>query len=223
MTSSQRISARRLALVFAATALLSGQSAQAVTLVTAQQVVDQFKKLTRPGKGASEFTHWTYNTAAFTTAECWAAASPNQRNPALEGAGPTRGGAYTGPTDDERERTCASVARTGFAPVCTHSTVWAREAPAVSNLPSDYISFKGEPKSLQVAGTLYCYMTPDRVQKQPFVAPFQAEWSQLPSTQNVNLPSGARTLQMGTVVLTVPGVPDMNGKPYREPRSAVQF
>lgn len=205
-------------------AALPPLAVHAVTLDVAQQAADQVSALPWPGPGASEFEHWTYNTAMLTAGDCWHAAAPGQEYPAaLAKFGPTRAGSYTLPSEQEREQVCSSIAKQGIAPVCTHGTFWVENAPPAPLLPPYYLAFRGDPNAVQVRGGLYCYLNADRAQKQMFATPLAVKWSTPVRPQQVNLPSGRHTLNMGTVVLTAPDAPGLSGGPYEEPRNIVQY
>ena len=215
---------RSLALAMLLATSLTGLPAQAVTLEVAQQVVDRVSQLPRPGRADSEFKHWTYNTAIFTAGDCWLNAAQGKPFPdVIAKFGPTRAGSHTGPTDDERERVCSSIAKNGLAPVCTHGTFWVENAPPAPLLPPYYLAFQGDPNAVQVRGGLGCYLTADRAQKQTYIPKLTMEWSTPVRPQQVNLPSGTRTLNMGTVVVTAPDSVGMDGKPYQEPRNIVRY
>lgn len=215
---------RSLAVTVLAASLLAALPSQAVTLEVAQQVIDRASQLPRPGRADSEFKHWTYNTALFTAGDCWLNAAQGKPFPAVIAKfGPTRAGSHTGPTNDERERVCSSIAKNGFAPVCTHGTFWVENGPPAPLLPPYYLAFQGDPNAVQVRGALGCYLTADQAQKQTYIAQLTVAWATPVRPQQVNLPSGTRMLNMGTVMVTAPDSVGMDGKPYQEPRNIVQY
>lgn len=183
------------------------------------KVAQHFRKISRPTSSSNAFEHWTYNTAGFAAIHCWNALNRSTPLPKdLSEFKVTRPGNWTLP--DDSKQLCKSVALKGIAPICTHSSLWAKDVNRVFTLPKEYIQvYKGAP--LVVEGILGCYLNEDQVGKQAYAGPINAEWSEVPKSKNLQLVSGPKTVEAGTIIITAPHVRGLSGKEYREPRTAI--
>ncbi len=133
---------------------------------------------------------------------------------------PHGSGSWTLPTDEKTSKLCKSLANNGIRAICTHSTVWAKNIKRDTTYPLSYLQvYKNKP--LDVEGTFGCYLNSDQVDKQIYVGPTKATWSEKPTNKELNLSGRAKTVEAGTVLISAPGVEGLDGAAYCEPRMTV--
>lgn len=189
--------------------------------LVAEKIFSHFSKLPQPKDNASEFEHWTYSTALFSTIDCWQNLNSSAPLPKLLSVSkPTQGGVWSLPSATETLKFCQSLAEHGIKPVCTNSFALAKGVERKPGLPSDYIQVY-EVDPLQIEGTLSCYLTPDRIGKQEFAGKLNATWIEKPRIQKINFSNGPMDLMVGTIMISLPQAPGLNGQMYQEPKMAV--
>ena len=129
-------------------------------------------------------------------------------------------GSWKLPEENKNLKLCQSLATQGIKPICTHSTLWAKNVKRRTDLPLDYLQVhKNTP--LVVEGTLGCYLNLEQVDKQIYAGSLSASWSEKAAMKTINLSSGPKNMESGTVIITAPHVPGLDGNEYQEPRMAI--
>jgi hypothetical protein len=219
----QAAAVTHLFLIAAAAQSQTSAKGQAPAVETAVAVAAQFAKFPRPTASSTEFDHWVYNTLGFTAIHCWNEQHKGTALPKTVAAfKPTRDGTWTLPPDAVSPALCRSVANNGVAPFCSSSFTWVAGVTAQHRLPNYYLQIRrGQP--LKIEGTLTCHLNADQIHAQHYVGPLHGEWVEPARLKAVNLPDGPAQLEVGTVMLSAPGVKNISGQPYREPKTTVVF
>lgn len=185
------------------------------------KLTTQFSKMAKPDKNSSAFDHWKYNTFAQTVIFCWNLENKKTKPPeALNRYAPTAAGSFSLPVMKDTAKFCKSLADKPLAPFCVSGTFWAKDIKRRNDLPLDYIQV-GKKKALNVEGSLKCFLNKDQMNEQPYIGPLKAEWAVPAKSQNINTLSGTKKLEVGTIMITAPGVVNMNQQPFSEIRMGV--
>lgn len=189
---------------------------------TADKVLAQFLKIPKPDNKSSEFQHWTYNMAGMDAIYCWSILNKNTPFPeALKKFRSTKALTHASASESQTLPFCQSIAEKGFQPVCTHSVPLSKDLKnRRTDLPLDYLQVPKN-KPLSIEGTIGCYANDTQLQKQTYVGPLTAVWAVKPTMQSIMTPSGAKMLEVGTVIVTAPGTKGLDGKEYSEPKLTV--
>lgn len=189
---------------------------------SAEKIAKEFSTMEKPNKKANEFDHWKYNTMAQAAAHCWVKFKKILPTPQkLAKYRPTKAGTFSLPGMSEDLKFCESLAIKGLKPVCTSSTLWVKDVKRRSDLPLDYLQvYKDKP--VVVEGVIKCYLNQDQIGMQTYVGPITAEWKEKPSFKTLNTATGPKSVEFGTLMITAPNVPGIDGlSTYSEPRLAV--
>lgn len=214
MKSSQIVSAVLFSCIF----ISSINHADELTL---DKLTTQFSKINKPDKSSPAFEHWKYNTFAQTILFCWGLEKTKKKMPAvLSKYSPTAAGSFSLPTVKDTAKFCKSLVEKPLAPFCTSGVFWAKDVKRRNDLPLDYIQVSKK-KELKVEGSLKCFLNKDQMNEQPYIGPLTAEWAVKAKSQSINTPTGAKTLEAGTIMIKAPGVLNLNQQPFSEIRMAV--
>lgn len=189
--------------------------------VTLDKLAVQFAKIAKPDKKSSAFEHWKYNTFAQTILFCWGQEKKKKKMPdSLARYAPTSAGSFSLPTVKDTGVFCKSLAEKPLAPFCTTGIFWAKDVKRRNDLPLDYVQV-AKKKELKIEGSLKCFLNKDQMNEQPYIGPLNAEWATPAKSQSINTPAGPKTLDVGTIMITAPGVLNSQQQPFSEIRMGV--
>lgn len=194
----------------------------AVVVDSAEKIAKEFSNLEKPTKKSTEFDHWKYNVMGQSAGYCWSKLKKNLPKPQkLSKYRPTKAGTFILPNTNEDLKFCESLANKGLKPVCTSSTLWVRDVKRKNDLPLDYLQVNKD-KPVVVEGVIKCYLNQDQISMQTYVGPIKAEWKEKPSLKTLNTATGPKSVEFGTMMITAPNVPYIDGvSTYAEPKLAI--
>lgn len=189
----------------------------------AEKIIDHVLKIKIPTKSSNPFEHWVHNTASLTGIHCWNTLTENARDPKADGvknSNFTAGGVWQLPREEKVSKLCDSLAEKGFHPFCVSSFVRIEGVEPKPGIPLNYVQvYKDKP--LKVTGLLKCYIDKDQISIQDYAGPLEAEWSEKPVWKKLLLNGQRKEWMAGTLMIKSNSAPDLLGRPYREPRTAI--